>query len=77
MAFQDFEPIFAEPKLEWKPHTSSSSSLRPFLFHAYAPHSSHLIIHVTDFHSDTWEANLSVSLLEDIVSKKLLFVSSF
>ncbi|KAK2384877.1 U2 small nuclear ribonucleoprotein auxiliary factor protein [Trifolium repens] len=65
MAFQDFEPIFAEPKLEWKPHTSSSS-LRPFLFHAYAPHSSHLIIHVTDFHSDTWEANLSVSLLEDI-----------
>jgi len=69
MAFQDFEPIFAQPKLEWKPppHTSSPP-LRPFLFHAHAPHSSHLVIHVTDFHSDTWEAHLSVSSLEDIVS---------
>lgn len=68
MAFQDFEPIFAQPKLEWKPppHTSSPP-LRPFLFHAHAPHSSHLVIHVTDFHSDTWEAHLSVSSLEDIM----------
>lgn len=66
MAFQHFEPIFAEPKLELKPHTSSP--LRPFLFHAYAPDSSHLLIHVTDFHTDTWEAHLSISLLEDIVS---------
>ncbi|KAL5053255.1 hypothetical protein RYX36_033937 [Vicia faba] len=64
MAFQPFEPIFAEPKLEWKTHTCSP--LRPFLFHAYAPDSSHLVIHVTDFHSHTWEAHLSVSLLEDI-----------
>jgi hypothetical protein len=62
--------------VEWKSHTSSYS-LRPFPFHAYAPHSSHILIHVTDFHSNTWEANLSVLLLEDIVSKKLLFVSSF
>ncbi|XP_058760702.1 uncharacterized protein LOC131634034 [Vicia villosa] len=64
MAFQNFEPIFVEPKLELKPHTSPH--LRHFLFHAYAPDSSHLLIHVTDFHSHTWEAHLSVSLLEDI-----------
>jgi len=78
MAFQDFEPIFAEPKLEWKPpHTSQSHPLRPFLFHVHAPDSSHLVIHVTDFHSDTWEAHLSVSSLEDIVSilnHPLLFI---
>lgn len=66
MAFQDFEPIFAEPKLEWKPHCSHP--LRPFLFHVHPPDSSHLVIHVTNFHSDTWEAHLSVSSLEDIVS---------
>lgn len=66
MAFQDFDPIFGEPKVECAPH--SSCQLRSFLFHAYAPDSSHLVIHVTDFHSDTWEAHLSLSLLEDIVS---------
>jgi len=42
--------------------------LHPFLFHARAPHCSHLVIHVTDFHSDTWEAHLSVSSFKDIVS---------
>lgn len=68
MAFQDFEPIFAELKLEWKPpHTCQSHPSRPFLFHVHAPDSSHLVIHVTDFHSDTWEAHLSVSSLEDIM----------
>lgn len=66
MAFEDFDPIFAEPKVEWTTH--SSCPLRPFLFHAYAPDSSHLLIHVTDFHSHTFEARHSVSLLEDIVS---------
>ncbi|XP_061346876.1 uncharacterized protein LOC133292479 [Gastrolobium bilobum] len=64
MAFEDFDPIFCEPKVERAAH--SSCPLHPFLFHAYAPDSSHLVIHVTDFHSDTWEAQLSVSLLEDI-----------
>lgn len=65
MVFEDFEPIFGKPKVE---SAHSSHPLRPFLFHAYAPDSSHLVIHVTDFHSDTWEARLSISLLEDIVS---------
>lgn len=66
MVFEDFDPIFGEPKVEWATH--SSCPLRPFMFHAYAPDSSHLLIHVTDFHSETWEAHLSVSMLEDIVS---------
>ncbi|XP_057421698.1 uncharacterized protein LOC130715596 [Lotus japonicus] len=64
MAFEDFEPIFGEPKVEWAAH--SSCPLRPFLFHATAPDSSHIVVCVTDFHSDTWEARLSVSFLEDI-----------
>ncbi|KAI9114373.1 hypothetical protein K1719_014601 [Acacia pycnantha] len=64
MEFEDFEPIFCEPKVEFS--AQSSSPLPQFLLHAYAPDSSHLVIHATDFHSDTWEAHLSVSRLEDI-----------
>ena len=78
MAFEDFDPIFGEPKVECSAH--SSCPLRPFLLHAYAPDSSHIVIHVTDFHSVTWEAHLSVSLLEDIVSihtHLILICSSF
>ncbi|KAI4317084.1 hypothetical protein L6164_024993 [Bauhinia variegata] len=68
MEFKELQSIFGEPKLEWIPHAHSQGS-RPshrFLFHVYAPGSSHLIIHVTDFHSNTWEAHLSVLQLEDI-----------
>ncbi|XP_054806472.1 uncharacterized protein LOC129309114 [Prosopis cineraria] len=64
MEFEDFEPIFCEPQVEFS--AQSSFPLPQFLLHAYAPVSSHLVIHVTDFHSDTWEAPLSVSRLEDI-----------
>ncbi|KAK7247587.1 hypothetical protein RIF29_42472 [Crotalaria pallida] len=63
MVFDKFEAVFGEPKVEC---CSSSCPLRPFLFHAYAPDPFHLSIHVTDFHSHTWESLLSVSMLEDI-----------
>lgn len=66
MDFENFEPIFGESKVDST--TQSSSPLPQFLLHAYASDYSHLVIHVTDFHSDTWEAQLSVSRLEDIVS---------
>ena len=64
MEFEDFSPIFGEPKVEWA--AQGSCPLHRFLFHAYAPASSHILIRVTDFHSNTWEANLSLMLLEDI-----------
>ncbi|OIW17819.1 hypothetical protein TanjilG_02447 [Lupinus angustifolius] len=64
MVFENLEPIFGEPKVEWVGH--SSCPLRPFLFHVYVPDSFHLVIHVTDFHSDTWGVHLSISMLEDI-----------
>lgn len=64
MEFEDLEPIFCEPKVEFSAQTSSP--LHQFLLHTYAPDSSHLVILATDFHSETWEANLSVSRLEDI-----------
>ncbi|XP_025689603.1 uncharacterized protein [Arachis hypogaea] len=64
MVFEDFEPIFAEPKVDFSGHRSCP--LSSFLLHAYAPDTSHIVIHVTDFHSHTWEARFSVPLLEDI-----------
>lgn len=67
MGFEGFEPIFGEPKVEWVA-AQDSLPLRPFLFHAHAPDPSHLRIHVTDFHSSTWEAVRSVVQLEDMVS---------
>ncbi|KAE7998360.1 hypothetical protein FH972_002913 [Carpinus fangiana] len=65
MGFEGFEPIFGEPKVEWVA-SQDSLPLRPFLFHARAPDPSHLRIHVTDFHSNTWEAIRSVVQLEDM-----------
>ncbi|KAK7399368.1 hypothetical protein VNO78_10550 [Psophocarpus tetragonolobus] len=63
MAFEQFDPIFSKPKVEWVSQSSRPS--RPFFFHAYAPDSSHLVIHVTNIY-DAWESRLSLSMLEDI-----------
>ncbi|WVZ24572.1 hypothetical protein V8G54_003116 [Vigna mungo] len=65
MAFEGFDPIFSKPKVEWT--SQRSSPLCPFFVHVYAPDSSHLVIHVTNI-CDAWEARLSLSMLEDIVS---------
>ncbi|KAH1213336.1 hypothetical protein GmHk_14G041317 [Glycine max] len=65
MVFEDFDPISSKPKVEWA--SQSSSSLCPFFLHAYAPDSSHLVIHVTNIY-EGWETLLSLSMLEDIVS---------
>ena len=50
------EPVFGQFTVEG----------RQFLFYLHAPDSLHLGIHVTDFHSNTWEAVRSVSQLEDM-----------
>lgn len=63
MAFEDFDPIFSKPKVKWDSESCSSSC--PFFLHAYAPDSSHLVIHVTNIY-DAWETRLSLSMLEDI-----------
>ena len=69
MGFEDFEPIFGEPKVEWaSAQAQDSDPLPPFLFRVHASDPSHLTIHVTDFHSNTWEAVKSVVQLEDMVS---------
>ncbi|KDO50708.1 hypothetical protein CISIN_1g0254382mg [Citrus sinensis] len=64
MKIEGFEPIFGEPKAEWA--DSRSDSLGRFLFHVSAPDSSHLLIQVTDFRSNTWEAKRSVLQLDDM-----------
>ncbi|KAJ0040977.1 hypothetical protein Pint_27375 [Pistacia integerrima] len=64
MELENFEPIFGEPKVEWT--GSASGSVIRFLFYVFAPNSSNLIIHATDFHSNTWEAKRSLFQLEDM-----------
>ena len=70
MAFEDFDPIFSKPKVKWDSESCSSSC--PFFLHAYAPDSSHLVIHVTNIY-EGWETLLSLSMLEDIVSIIVLY----
>ncbi|XP_044470388.1 uncharacterized protein LOC123199445 isoform X1 [Mangifera indica] len=67
MELDNFAPIFGEPKIEWA--GSGSGRVIRFLFHVFAPDSSNLFIHATDFHSSTWEAKRSVLQLEDMRDK--------
>ncbi|XP_048128696.1 uncharacterized protein LOC115750515 isoform X4 [Rhodamnia argentea] len=64
MLFEEFEAIFGEPQVEWS--NRGGHPLRRFLYYVHAPDPSHLRIHVTDFHSNTWEALRSVHELEDM-----------
>ncbi|XP_021899935.1 uncharacterized protein LOC110816176 isoform X2 [Carica papaya] len=62
--FENFEPIFGEPKTEF---LNPVSDLPPrFLFHLFPSDHFHLTLHVTDFRFHTWEAVRSVSQLEDM-----------
>lgn len=76
MGFDNFEPIFGEPKVQWAA-AQDSLPLRPFLFHVFAPDPSTLRIRVTDFHTNTWEAVRSVMQLEDMVSFLRLPIFAF
>ncbi|XP_056159191.1 uncharacterized protein LOC115682438 isoform X1 [Syzygium oleosum] len=64
MLFEEFEAIFGEPRVEWS--SGGAHPLRRLLYYVHAPDPSHLRIHVTDFHSNTWEAIRSVHQLEDM-----------
>lgn len=62
--FEGFEPIFgaAEGQLV----CATSGEALTFLFYLREGGSEHLVIHVTDFHANTWYAELSTEFLEDL-----------
>ncbi|XP_043696714.1 uncharacterized protein LOC122647351 [Telopea speciosissima] len=60
----NFEPIFGKVNAEWdKP---CSVALLPFMFHVHVFNATSIRIHVTDFHSYTFESIRSLSQLEDL-----------
>ncbi|XP_052309296.1 uncharacterized protein LOC7466854 isoform X2 [Populus trichocarpa] len=65
--FQEFEPIFNEPRIGWAKNSNPGSGLMDqFLMHIFAPDDNHLKIQVTDYHSNTFEAVKSVMQLDDM-----------
>ncbi|CAI0428829.1 unnamed protein product [Linum tenue] len=68
MGFEEFESIFGEPRAEWGKSSDlgRSAPLRRFLMHVFAPDYYHLKIQATDYNSNTFEANKSISQLEDL-----------
>ncbi|XP_056696672.1 uncharacterized protein [Spinacia oleracea] len=67
---EEFQPIFGEAKPEFEASATSNGdgvpALTPFLFRVSSVDSSHLVFHVTDFRSNTWEARRSVHQLDDM-----------
>ncbi|CAI0554643.1 unnamed protein product [Linum tenue] len=69
MGFEEFEPIYCEPKAEWGKSSDfgrSAAPLRRFMMHVFAPDYYHLKIQATDYSSNTFEANKSITQLEDL-----------
>lgn len=64
-AFGGFEPVFG--KAQGRLESSPSHDLLPFLFYLRAKNSDHLLIHLTDFHANTWYSDMSTEYLEDMV----------
>lgn len=62
----DLTPIFGQPRVEGP--ANALTPPRQFLFHVHGSTAgpAHLRIHVTDFHSNHWEAVRSVSQLDDL-----------
>ncbi|KAJ6305592.1 hypothetical protein OIU78_021021 [Salix suchowensis] len=65
--FQEFEPIFNEPRIEWAKNSNPGSGLMDqFFMHVFAPDGNHLKIRVTDYHSNTFETIKSAMQLDDM-----------
>lgn len=64
---EGFDPIYgaAQGQLEASP----SQALLPFVFCMRAKDDYHLQINITDFHTNTWQVELTIEDLEDKVSK--------
>ncbi|XP_010260428.1 PREDICTED: uncharacterized protein LOC104599545 isoform X3 [Nelumbo nucifera] len=63
-SLEDFQPMFGKAKAEWE--NPCSFPLLLFMFHVHALDAFNLRVHVTDFHSYTWEATRSVVELEEL-----------
>lgn len=70
--FEGFEPVFGSAQGKLEP--PATRDLLPFLFCLRAKDSDHLVIHVTDFHANTWYADMSTEFLEDLVGTHLLIL---
>ncbi|KAI4369273.1 hypothetical protein MLD38_017733 [Melastoma candidum] len=64
MVFEGLKAVIGEAAPERR--GGGGAPLRRFLYYVHSPDPSHLRIHVTDFHSNTWEALRSVSQFEDM-----------
>ncbi|KAG0621416.1 hypothetical protein M758_3G018200 [Ceratodon purpureus] len=64
--FEGFEPIFGAAQGQLETATSHGPAQLPFLLCLRASDSDHLVIHVTDFHANTWCANMSTEFLDDL-----------
>ncbi|CAN6476002.1 unnamed protein product [Victoria cruziana] len=63
-SFEGFEAIFGECEPEWS--SASSIPTREYIFYIRALDRSRLCVHVTDFHSNTFESIRTVQHLEDL-----------
>ncbi|KAL9229644.1 hypothetical protein vseg_005091 [Gypsophila vaccaria] len=63
---EDFEQIFGEAKPTYEGTINGSPKLNPFIFRVFASDPLHLILHVSDFRSHTWESILSIHQLDDL-----------
>jgi hypothetical protein len=71
--FEGFEPIFGAAQGQLELRTSHDELLLPpFLLCVRARDGDHLVIHVTDFHANTWHADMSTEFLEDLVHNFIL-----
>ncbi|XP_042518239.1 uncharacterized protein LOC122092019 [Macadamia integrifolia] len=63
-SLEEFEPIFGKVNAEWE--KPCSVDLLPFMFHVHVFEATSIRIHVTDFHSYTFECIRSLTQLEDL-----------
>uniref|UniRef100_A0A6N2NE12 Uncharacterized protein n=1 Tax=Salix viminalis TaxID=40686 RepID=A0A6N2NE12_SALVM len=65
--FEEFEPLFNEPRIEWSKNSNPGSGLMgQFLMHIFAPDYNHLKIKATNYHSNTFEDAKSVMQLDGL-----------
>lgn len=61
--FKGFEPVFGAAQGQLEP--PAIHDLLPFLFYLRATDSDHLLLQITDFHANTWYADMSIEYMEE------------
>lgn len=64
--FEGFEAVFGAAEGQLEHPSNHDLVLLPFLFYLRADDGDHLLVHVTDFHANTWFADMSTEYLEDL-----------